>query len=87
MLLSSGRALLKGTRNHRLPASALPEDKLKASSFLLAGNDLGRHGRHDTGWPLAGQPGGIEPGEPQDLTSSKNADVHEVLEVLPAASL
>src|SRR5205814_1347445 len=36
---ASGRALLGGTRNDRLPSSALPEDKLDVGSFLLAGNE------------------------------------------------
>src|SRR4029077_7335688 len=36
---ASARALLEGTRNDRLPSSALPEDKLDVGSFLPAGNE------------------------------------------------
>jgi hypothetical protein len=40
--------------NHRAPTSALPEDKLNAGSFLLAGNELGGRGRKRYGKVAAG---------------------------------
>jgi len=51
MILISGARYSRGTGNRRWPVSTFPEDKLKVSSFLLAGSELGRRGAH---WHRAG---------------------------------
>jgi hypothetical protein len=44
IMLTSGRGLVEGNGQWWLAGLSVPEDKLKASSFLLASNELTPYG-------------------------------------------
>ena len=50
IMVTSGRGLVEGNRRWRLAGLRLPEDKLKASSFLLASNELTPYGADRPGF-------------------------------------